>query len=271
MSRPFKSGVDYFPLDVKMEDEVELIEAEHGIVGFGVLIKLYQKIYSNNFWVGWNKKEAVILSKRINVDINTINSIINSCLEWELFDKNMYEKYNILTSKGVQKRFFEIIKRRKKADVVKKYLLIDLKVNADINSVNVDINPVNVDINPVNVSRCVHDVYKSTQSKVKETEIEKKEKEKETEKEKKEKEKKVLRPETKFESYLNRINGKKSRSVDKLSFEKYKEAFIWKQKNINKPFKEKALNDIMINYPYIMDYDLDGTKFKVTYNDYKKL
>ena len=45
MARPLKSGVDYFPLDVIMNDDVRLVEAEFGIVGFALIIKLYQRIY----------------------------------------------------------------------------------------------------------------------------------------------------------------------------------------------------------------------------------
>ena len=44
MARPFKSGIDYFPLDVLPDDKFEILESEHGIKGFGVLIKLYQKV-----------------------------------------------------------------------------------------------------------------------------------------------------------------------------------------------------------------------------------
>ena len=40
-----KSGLEYFPLDCNMDDKLELIEAEFGITGFGVVVKLFQKIY----------------------------------------------------------------------------------------------------------------------------------------------------------------------------------------------------------------------------------
>ena len=137
MARPFKSGVGYFPLDVVLEDEVELIESEHNIIGFAVLIKLYQKIYASDYWVKWDKKSLIVFSKRINVDHNQVNVIINSCFEWGLFDEKLFKKYQILTSKGIQKRFFEIVKRRKNIEVMEDYLLIDPLVYVDINSINV--------------------------------------------------------------------------------------------------------------------------------------
>ena len=154
MARPFKSGVDYFPLDVVMDDKVELLEAEHGIIGFGVYIKLYQKVYANNYWVNWDNKSVIVFSSRINVDINSVNAIINSCLEWGIFDKKLFEKFSILTSRGIQKRFFEITQRRRIIEVVKEFLLLDLPKKENSNLVIVNINRVNV--------------YKSTQRKGKE-------------------------------------------------------------------------------------------------------
>ena len=40
------NGIPYFPLDVHLEDNIALIEAEFGLTGFAVIVKLYQK----NIW-----------------------------------------------------------------------------------------------------------------------------------------------------------------------------------------------------------------------------
>ena len=138
--RPLKNGVDYFPLDVICDDKIELIEAEHGIQGFGILIKIYQKIYANNYWIKWDKKAILVFSNRINVDISSINAIINSCIEWKVFNKKLYNEFKILTSSGIQKRFFEIVKRRKVVEVCEDFLLIKLEINAYNNLINVDHN-----------------------------------------------------------------------------------------------------------------------------------
>jgi hypothetical protein len=143
MARPFKSGVDYFPLDVNPDDDVELLEAEHGIIGFGIWVKLYQKIYANNYWIKWNNKSIIVFSSKINVDRNLVNECINSCLEWGLFDKKLYDKFSILTSRGIQKRFFEIVKRRKCVEIILEYLLVDCPALEDMKIINVDNNGVN--------------------------------------------------------------------------------------------------------------------------------
>ena len=45
MARPQKKGLDYFPLDVDIDqdDKIALIEAKHGAIGFAVIIKLLMK------------------------------------------------------------------------------------------------------------------------------------------------------------------------------------------------------------------------------------
>ena len=59
MSRPIKTGLDYFPLDVRNDDKLDLIEAEFGIVGFGIIIKLYQKVYENGYFYDWEEDQLL--------------------------------------------------------------------------------------------------------------------------------------------------------------------------------------------------------------------
>ena len=111
MARPNKEGLDYFPLDVDVDDKIELLEAAHGITGFGVLLKLYQQIYKSGYYFKPTEERLLLFKKRINVDINTINNVINDCLRWGLFDKYLLDSFGILTSKGIQKRYIEATKK----------------------------------------------------------------------------------------------------------------------------------------------------------------
>jgi hypothetical protein len=63
MARPKKQGLEYFPLDVTMDDKVQLIEAKHGIIGFGILIKMYQKIYSEGYYYSWEEEQQFCRQK----------------------------------------------------------------------------------------------------------------------------------------------------------------------------------------------------------------
>ncbi len=164
MARPIKEGLEYFPLDcdIDQDDKISLIEAQHGIKGFGIVIKLLMKIYNNGYFYEWTEKEQLLFSKRVNVDINEVNVVINNLVKWNFFNKKLYEAEEILTSKGIQKRYLMAVGRRQTVKILKKHLLLDdATINVYRNLVIVDINPlsdvVNVDI--------------GTQSKVKESKV----------------------------------------------------------------------------------------------------
>lgn len=158
MARPMKDGVDYFPLDVSLDDKWELIEAEFGLKGFAIIVKLYQKIYSLGYYCEWTNEVELLFSHKVGEGRSFVSEIVSASIKRGIFDKKMYDKYHILTSKGIQKRYFEAVSRRKNFQVENTYLLI----NADEIPENVNINRVNVNINPENV-------YINSQSKGKES------------------------------------------------------------------------------------------------------
>lgn len=158
-----KSGIDYFPLDVALDEKFELIEAEFGLTGFGVVVKLLQKIYGGQgYYVEWTNEVALLFAKRVGLGGSVVSEIVEASVKRGIFDKTLYDKYHILTSKGIQKRYFEAVGRRKSVEVEGAYLLVnaaDFSKNASIAVKNVDIFSKNADI--------------SQQSKVEESRVEK--------------------------------------------------------------------------------------------------
>ena len=164
MARPIKEGLEYFPLDcdIDQDDKITLIEAQHGLIGFGIAIKLLMKIYNNSYFYEWTEKEQLLFSKRVNVNINEVNVVINDLVKWGFFDKELFETEKILTSSGIQKRYLVAVGRRQKVKILKKYLLLDKE------TVNVYKNLVIVDNN--SSSEIVNDDI-GTQSKVKKSKV----------------------------------------------------------------------------------------------------
>ena len=165
MARATKRGLDYFPMDIQMEDKIKLVEAKYGIEGFGIIIRLYQKIYANGYFIDWNEENVLLFSNEINIEITKINEIIEDSLNWQLFDRSLYENYFILTSHGIQVRYKEATYRRKQVKMIRQYnLLTGDEIN--VNVIYVDILTQNVNINRQNVNI-------STQSKVKKSKVKK--------------------------------------------------------------------------------------------------
>lgn len=162
MARPMKDGVEYFPLDVSLDEKFELIEAEFGLTGFAVVVKLYQKIYQHGYYCEWTNEVALLFGHRIGLGSNVVSEIVNASIRRGIFDESMFDKYHILTSRGIQERYFEAVIRRKCVKVKKAYLLVN--VTQILNEDN--ILWVNDNINPVNASN-------NFQSKVKESRVKK--------------------------------------------------------------------------------------------------
>lgn len=139
MARPTKKGIDYFSFDVDLDSKWDLLEAEYGLEGFALAVKIYQKIYKHCYYWTVTKDELLLMSKRVNVNINLINDIINRLIDREFFNSKIYKKYSILTSSGIQKRYREATKVRTSVTMHKELMLIETPVNVKLTSIK-DVN-----------------------------------------------------------------------------------------------------------------------------------
>ena len=158
-----KSGIDYFPLDVNLNAKFELIEAEFGLTGFGVVVHLLQEIYGKaGYYIEWTEEVALLFARKVGLGGSVVSEIVEAAIRRGMFDKEKYDKYRVLTSKGIQERYFEAVSRRKTLEVDYNILLVDaaqILPNVDIRAKNVNILSENADI--------------SKQSKVEESRVEK--------------------------------------------------------------------------------------------------
>ena len=152
-----KRGIEYFPLDVVLDDKFELIEAEYGLMGFGVVVKLLQKIYGGQgYYIEWNDEVALLFARKNGVGGNVVSEIVSASMKRGIFDKTLYDRYSVLTSAGIQRRYLEAVSRRKNVELDKRYLLLDISEIGD------------------NVNISAENVYISKQSKVKESKVKEK-------------------------------------------------------------------------------------------------
>ena len=145
-----KSGIDYFPLDVTLDAKFELVEAEFGLTGFGVVVHLLQEIYGKaGYYIEWTEEVALLFARKIGLGGSVVSEIVEASIRRGMFDKEKYDKYHVLTSKGIQKRYFEAVSRRKVLEVDFNILLVNVAQilpNVDIRAVNVNISSKNADI-----------------------------------------------------------------------------------------------------------------------------
>lgn len=152
--RQWKVGLDYFELDCHMDEKVKLIQAEYGLKGFAVVVKLFQRIYGQEgYYCEWNDDMLLlfIAENGLSGDSkNLISEIVSACIRRNIFSEKLYKKYGILTSEGVQKRYLNAVSRREVVNLKKEYLLLSDGIsqkNVNIISISERGNTNNVDIN----------------------------------------------------------------------------------------------------------------------------
>ena len=164
------NGINYFPLNVHLDDKFELIEAEFGLKGFAIVVKLFQKIYGQQgYYCEWSEDVALLFGKNVGLGGDAVSEIVRAVIKRGIFDSELYDKYQILTSRGIQERYFEAVSRRKEVEVRKEYLLI--KVDQIYKNVRILNENVNISSKNVNIS----EQKKVEESKVKEKKVEERE------------------------------------------------------------------------------------------------
>ena len=147
-------GVDYFPMDVDFfeDDKIALIEAEFGLKGAIVALRLLCKIYKNGYYYQWGGDECLLFARKMGAEFvpNAVAEVVAGLVRRSFFDKRVFDTFGVLTSVGIQQRYFDIVKRRQRVEVNPDYLLIDVAKfsNVYILNKNVDIAGKNVNISP---------------------------------------------------------------------------------------------------------------------------
>lgn len=148
-----KEGIDSFLLDCHTNENLSELEASFGIKGFAVIVRLWQKIYSEKgYYCEWIERSPLLFlanwfGGNSGVDLNLIKEVIATALRIGIFNQELYDKYSVLTSEGIQRRYFDVVKRRSELTIIEEYLLVsvdNLRGNVNKKSISADKKAVNV-------------------------------------------------------------------------------------------------------------------------------
>ena len=165
MARPLSRGIEYYPLDVDFMNDIKIrkIMKSCGPNSIAIIILLLGNIYKDEgYFMKWDEDVCFLVADAVGAKEVYIKEVLKKCLQVDLFSNELFEKFKIITSKGIQKRFFEITKRRRRENLINEYLLV-----------NVTETGVNVTETIVTEAETGVIVSKSTQSKVKESKVKK--------------------------------------------------------------------------------------------------
>lgn len=139
--RPTKQGIDYFPMDVGFFTDVKIrkISRACGSQSTSILICLLCNIYKDEgYYILWDEDLPFVIADTVGVSEGAVKEVLIKSLQVGFFDQELYEKYKILTSSGIQKRFLLATYQRKETTIIPEYL-----INYANNSINCTINSIN--------------------------------------------------------------------------------------------------------------------------------
>ena len=140
--RQNKVYLEYFELDCHMDEKVRLIQAEYGLKGFAVFVKLLQEIYGGyGYYCEWTQDRELLFASENglnNGSLQLLRDIVFACIRRGIFSEKLFKEYGILTSSGVQKQYLKATVKREAVSMKKEYLLISIPENRE----NVVINSI---------------------------------------------------------------------------------------------------------------------------------
>ena len=149
MARPRKDGLDYYPMDVNFLGDIKVkkVIRSHGIQAVAVILHLLGTVYRDNgYYVTYDDDLLFITADELDLEEKYVKDVVEKLLEVDFFSREQAEKNKVLTSIGIQERYRKATERR-------------ISVN-------------------INDSLCIQkprssedNVYRSTQSKVKESKV----------------------------------------------------------------------------------------------------
>ncbi|EMF0219109.1 DUF4373 domain-containing protein [Enterococcus hirae] len=160
MARPYKQGVDYYSLDVDFLKDIKYrkIHRSCGSQTCEILLCLLGYIYGDmGYFLRWDEDSAFLVADDVGAKEGLVEEVVSKAIQVGFFNREKYEKYQILTSNGIQKRYKLITRKRKEVSIKKEYL-----VNDDNNLVNGGNNSTSTVVNGVRNTQIEREIEKES-------------------------------------------------------------------------------------------------------------
>ncbi len=132
MARPQKQGIDYFPMDIDLDqdDKLGMIIAEFGFKGENLFTKMCGWIYkTNGYYTEWVEDTQLRFLRRYEYcgfSVSFIQEVVPRFIKWGLFDKTVFDAFQILTSARIQSTWLDASRKRKERVIDQKIWLLEV-------------------------------------------------------------------------------------------------------------------------------------------------
>ena len=131
--RRFKDGVDYWNIDTDIFEnkKVRLIRGEFGVKGVYIYLLILNEIYrTSGYYKRWDNDDCLLMSDSSGVagecSPRLIAEVVQGLVRRSLFDRGVLDRFGVLTSAEVQRRFLRIVgNSRDNIPIAQEYFLLD--------------------------------------------------------------------------------------------------------------------------------------------------
>ncbi len=130
MARPTKQGLEYFSFDTDFFSDVKIrrISRACGPASTSILICLLCNIYRDKgYYITWDENLPFVVADTVGTTEGAVEEVVKKAIQVGFFDKELFDKYKILTSNGIQNRFKSAVARREEIEYVVDYLVSEHK------------------------------------------------------------------------------------------------------------------------------------------------
>lgn len=130
MARTPKRGIDYAGWSVNVFDgdkKIDKLLDAQGWKGFGVYFFLCQSAYKmNGYYLEWDYDDCASTARKMGGGIGseTVMETVKLCLLVGLFDNGLFDRWGVLTSKGIQRRFWAAAGERREVHLDSRFWLL---------------------------------------------------------------------------------------------------------------------------------------------------
>ncbi len=131
MSGVPKIGIDFAGWDVDMFDndtKIDKLLCSQGWTGFAIYFWLCMKAYgTEGYFYRWCYDDCASTARKMGSGISacTVRETVDYCLQISLFDKGRFEEWQVLTSRGIQRRYWCVLQKRRVKRVYREFWLLD--------------------------------------------------------------------------------------------------------------------------------------------------
>lgn len=114
MARPIKKGLGYFPLDTDIlsDRKIRRLSQRFGCDGIATYLAILCEVYgTTGYYAPFTDDFCFDIGFTLGLREERVHEIVDFCQEIHLFDRDLFERKRILTSRGIQSRFLEVGKR----------------------------------------------------------------------------------------------------------------------------------------------------------------